>query len=249
MERGKADRLLAELLRLDGLSDSHGSLDAHLGELTSAAARVLDAQSCTFTWLSSQQRMPDPEAIHGDPAPYDAIASEVAFDAEAIAGEPAPIQVRIGTRGAVGFDDAPGCSTLRSPIRSNGRVVAMVEVSGPLHKSGFDQEDLWLLDIVSLYSARSLHTVQLQNVLHSRFAQMALAQSVEDTVGKVLAAVPEPGRMVRILAKSFYREMTKAGFGANEIINAASQIISELSASLKRHAKRHEGGPAAPSKS
>ena len=96
------------------------------------------------------------------------------------------------------------------------------------------------LKIVTVYIGMSLHTLQLQNLLHSRYVQIALAHSAEDTVGRVLAAVPHPVRLVRILAKSFYREMTKAGFGANEIISAASQIISELTASLKRHARRQD---------
>jgi hypothetical protein len=44
--------------------------------------------------------------------------------------------------------------------------------------------------------------------------------------------------MARIVARSFYREMTIAGFSQSQIIKVASEIISELSVSVRRHSKR-----------
>lgn len=129
-------------------------------------------------------------------------------------------------------------SVLSAPIRVSGRVIGAVRLSGVRGRPGFDHEDRWMLEIVTVYIGQSLQSVQLQKLLQSRFAQLALVQSVDEAVGRMLAGVPDPARMVTILARSFYREMKKVGFGANEIIAAASQIISELSASLKRHARR-----------
>jgi hypothetical protein len=42
------------------------------------------------------------------------------------------------------------------------------------------------------------------------------------------------------VAKSFFREMTRAGFDAGQIIGAASEIISQLSTTLNRHGKRRD---------
>jgi GAF domain-containing protein len=195
----RADNLLAELLRLASLPDPQGDQDAHLHELTSAAARLLRARSSTFLWLSEEHCAPDPEATLGH--------------------------------------------ALCSAIRSGGRAVALLHVSGPIDKPRFDGDDLRLLELIAVYIGKSLQVAQLQNVLNSRFAQIALAHSVENTVGEVLAAVHHPAAIVRILAKSFYREMTRMGFGTNDVINAASQIISELSVSLKRHARRRGANP------
>jgi hypothetical protein len=194
----RADNRLAELLRLASLPDTRGNQDAHLRELTLAAARLLRARSCTLMWLSEDEGTPDANATAGN--------------------------------------------VLCSHIRSSGRVIAMIHVSGPMERQRFDPDDVLLLDIVTVYIGKSLQVAQLQNLLQSRFAQIALVQSVGNTVGQVLAAVTQPAAIVRILAKSFYREMTRMGFGDNEIIHAATQIISELSASLKRHAKRREPG-------
>ncbi len=196
----RADNLLAELLRLASLPDMQGSQDAHLQELTSTAARLLRARSCTLMWLTEEHPAHDHE------------------------------------------HDAKPRTVLCSAIRSSGRVVAMIHVSEPMDRKRFDLDDLRLLDIVTVYIGKSLQVAQLQNILQSRFAQIALTQSVGDTVGQVLASVTHPAAIVRILAKSFYREMTRMGFGDNEIINAATQIISELSVSLKRHARRREPG-------
>ena len=216
----RSNNLLAELQRLASLSEVHGSLDTHLYELTTTAARLLSAESCTFVWLSTEQATADAPA-----------GSEAAVDSNTVD----PWSVASG-------------NVLCAPIRTNGRVIGLVHVRGPIDRPSFDTDDLWLLNIVTIYIGKSLHAKQLQNLLHSRFAQIAVAQNVDDTVARVLAVVPHPARIVKILAKSFYREMTKAGFGANEIINAASQIISELSASLKRHAKRHDVAAAEPPK-
>jgi hypothetical protein len=49
-----------------------------------------------------------------------------------------------------------------------------------------------------------------------------------------------PDQVAKILAKSFYKEMTRAGFGPSQIVNAASEIIEQLSGSLNRHSKRME---------
>ena len=41
-----------------------------------------------------------------------------------------------------------------------------------------------------------------------------------------------------MLARAFYRELRHCGFTPNQIIHAASEIISELTGSLNRHKKR-----------
>jgi hypothetical protein len=43
-----------------------------------------------------------------------------------------------------------------------------------------------------------------------------------------------------MLAKSFYKEMRHCGFSPGQIVNAAGEIISELTGSLNRHKKRME---------
>jgi hypothetical protein len=81
--------------------------------------------------------------------------------------------------------------------------------------------------------------VQLQHVLASRFAQLALLRETRANLGEAMEkAVENPDQLARILAKSFFREMTRTGFSTGQIINASSEIIAQLSSSLDRHSKR-----------
>jgi hypothetical protein len=49
-----------------------------------------------------------------------------------------------------------------------------------------------------------------------------------------------PNQIARILARSFYREMLSAGFNLNQILFAATEVISELSATLKSRSMRQK---------
>ena len=95
--------------------------------------------------------------------------------------------------------------------------------------------------MVGLFVDKAIQMVQLQNILNSRFFQMALLQSAEKEVGSTLAsAIQNPDQLARIVAKSFYKEMPRAGFGSGQFINIGSEIIEQLSSCLNRHSKRRE---------
>jgi hypothetical protein len=74
----------------------------------------------------------------------------------------------------------------------------------------------------------------LQHLLDSRFAQLALLQEAQQKVGEsVRTAYRNPEDVARILARSFFREMTKAGFAPNQIVEAASELIGQLNGRLQ----------------
>jgi hypothetical protein len=230
MER--ADALLTELHQMTSLQDKHVDPDEHLQELIAAAARLLRARSCTFLWLTEEHCVPEHQFDSG------ALDNETVYKRVTVDGE-AKLLRNEAADVSPAADDRP-CA----PIRHGGRVIGMLRVSGPMDKAQFDRDDLRLLHIVTLYIGKSLQIAQLKQLLDSRFAQLALANEVEHTVGQVLATAPNPAGVVKILAKSFYREMTRMGFGSNEIIKAAAEIISQLSRSLRRHTRRQEAAVA-----
>ena len=132
-------------------------------------------------------------------------------------------------------------SLIAAPIHINSKVVGILSASG--HKSGrpLDQRDLEWLGMIGMLVGKSMQVVQLQNVLSSRFAQMALVREAKANLGVALEkAVENPDQLARILAKSFFREMTTTGFSTSQIIQASSEIIAQLSDSLNRHSKRLE---------
>ena len=130
-------------------------------------------------------------------------------------------------------------SLLCVPIRVNAAAVGVVNVSGRHAQGPFAGHELRLLDMIALFIGKSIQVSQLQSMLDSRFAQMAVIQETTRGLGQSLAAgLPNPDQVAKIMAKSFYKEMTRAGFGARQIINAASEIITQLSGNLQRHSRR-----------
>jgi L-methionine (R)-S-oxide reductase len=91
------------------------------------------------------------------------------------------------------------------------------------------------LEIVATLVGQAPHALRLETLLTSRFAQLAIVAEAGCAVGQALALAGSRPELARILAKSFYREMVKLGCESGQIIAAAAEIISQLSASLKRH--------------
>jgi L-methionine (R)-S-oxide reductase len=120
------------------------------------------------------------------------------------------------------------------PIASHSNTIGVIHVRKPKTKRYFTARDLKLLEVVALVIAKLIQAIQLQNILNSRLAQIALAQSVNTATAQPPTMPPHhQNRIAAIIAKSFYREMKKAGFGPNQIIITASEILSELSEHLR----------------
>jgi hypothetical protein len=49
-----------------------------------------------------------------------------------------------------------------------------------------------------------------------------------------------PNQFARMLARAFYREMLHTGLSVNQIIFVATELISELSSSLKKRSVKHK---------
>lgn len=239
------------LIKLHGLStflESAGSLDDNLHQLASAAARILNAENSSIMLLKEDEEggaklnvranfgdLPN-QAYQESIKAGEGISGSVFTDGKALLIK--DIQKSAFSSNAKRTKD-PRKSMISSPILVNGDIIGVININGPKFKRPFNLDDLHLLDIVALFVGKSIQVIQLQSVLNSRFTQIALAQETEKTIGHVLInAAQNPDQMAKIVAKSFYREMTKAGFGSNQIISAASEIISQLSGSLIKHSKR-----------
>jgi hypothetical protein len=141
-------------------------------------------------------------------------------------------------RDDLGLKLLPVDSSLRAlPVQIDGLTIGEMVIDRPKH---FALEDSRLLATLALLIGKSIQAAQLQAVLRSRFVQLSLAQAAGKTLGSALAVCSQnPNQVARILAKSFYRELASAGFSVKQIINAATEIISQVSASLKKHKDRH----------
>lgn len=230
--------------------DEGSSFDENMQQLAVISARVLDAENCSLMLLTEEDGEDVCLRVCGSCGPLPAAAYKEATHAgEGISGRVVAtgkslliedIDHSEFAEWARRADD-PRKSLLSSPIAINGRIIGVINISGHLRERSFRKKDLELLEVVALFVGKAIQVVQLQNVLKSRFAQLALMQFAEKDIGSALAgAVQNPDQVARILAKSFFKEMTRAGFGSSQIINAASEIVGQLSGSLRRHSKRIE---------
>jgi GAF domain-containing protein len=245
------------LIKLQDLSNfiERGNLDDNLLQLAERVAHVLSAENCSillFTEGESDDTLrmrvcagfgPLPDAAYKESiGAGEGIAGQVVATGKSILIE--DISLSEYAARARRADDLRK-SLISAPITINRRIIGVVNVSGRVHGEVFTLDDLNLLDVVALFIGKSIQAIQLQNILNSRFAQMALVQEAEKSLGgSIEAALQNPDQVAKILAKSFYKEMTRAGFGSSHIINAASEIISLLSGSLQRHNKRMSRGMA-----
>lgn len=238
------------LIKLQDLSNflEERSLDDSLLQLAEMAAKILNAENCSIMLLNDGElenlRLqvcacygPLPAAAYKESiGKGDGIAGRVIATGQSLLIE--DINQSEFAKWARRAND-PRKSLISSPITINRRIIGVINVSGHQLGEAFKPGDLNLLDVVALFIGKSIQVIQIQNILNSRFAQMALVKEASEHPEKSLGTtLQNTDQVAKILAKSFYKEMTKAGFGSGQIINAASEIIEQLSGGLQRHKKR-----------
>jgi putative methionine-R-sulfoxide reductase with GAF domain len=130
-------------------------------------------------------------------------------------------------------------SFIACPIQLAGRPVGVLNISQPINRSRFSAIDQANAEFAGLLIGRAIQVGRLGRMLDSRFAQMAFTLEGETDACTVISlSAHDPDKVAKMLARGFYREMRHCGFTPNQVIHAASEIISELTTSLNRHKKR-----------
>jgi signal transduction protein with GAF and PtsI domain len=239
-------------MNLTGLSnflDQQTSLDECLSELAAIAATVLDVGNCSIMLF---QQGTDPFdfrlRVFAKFGPLPEVAfSEAVKVKEGIAGQVAASGQPLLVEDIL---SSPYCNLARRPGNSSGsfiivpiviseKVIGIINFSNPNSREHLGNSDLNHAGSVALLVAKSIQLIHLQNILRSRILQLALSQNTKDMVAEVMTPIiRDPGKLAKIAAKTFYREMTRAGFDSDHIISAATEIISLLNQTLKKHKKR-----------
>lgn len=226
------------------------NLDECLQELAIMAANILNTQNCSIMLLKDDIGSGNvilrvfahsgylPEAAH-----HAAVEIKEGISCFVVtSGEPLFVE---------DIDKSPFLSLKRGRYKSKGfiaapimihdRVIGVIHANTPLSKSNVNKRDLELLVVIALLIGKSIQVIQLQNLLNSRYAQYALSRK-EDAQGVNLSvsAHQSPDKIAKILAKTFYAEMSKAGFGPDHMLTTATEIVSLLSDKLKKHKERRD---------
>lgn len=230
-----SDSVVQDLRDLFGEIGSEGGLEDCLDELSALIARMLSAKGCTIILLTEE------EASCTDGGQR----SGFGF----LPGTPARLlRKSLPCLGHTALADAACQGEARldsmfTTIVLEGKVVGVVHAVLPQQQGSFSKQDLDLFSILTPIITKSIQVIQLQQLLKSRFTQMALCSSGNSITQEMLRGVIQhPDQIARILARTFYREMLRAGFSFNQIIFAATEVISELSASVRQHGARRGAG-------
>lgn len=124
-------------------------------------------------------------------------------------------------------DRPPRGSCICAPILMAGRVLGVFNLSRD--SSPFTPEDLALASHITLLLGPGLELERLHNLLRSRFAHRAMATELATNPElDPPALAQDTRRMARILGRSFFRELRAAGYGADHILTAATEVIGQL---------------------
>ncbi|HEX8787434.1 MAG TPA: GAF domain-containing protein [Telluria sp.] len=235
------------LVRLQDLQHflAAGTLEESLQQQAAMTAAVLGAASCSIMLLGSE----GPEVRMSMYARYgnlpDAALSASIGRGEGIAGRVLATGLALLVPDIAKSELAPlarqheqvGASLMCAPIRIDGKIVGVINAASSPGQPAFGDTELRLLEVTALFIGKSIQVQQLQRLLDSRFAQLALLQEGKEKVGaSVKLAYQHPEDVAKILARSFFREMTRAGFESAQIVSAASELIEQLNLRLQKGA-------------
>lgn len=146
--------------------------------------------------------------------------------------------MRMHSRAAEAGDDNLEWS---GELKVNGQVIG--------HCYGWPEARLSALEAVRQREAflalgaqigRALEAQKTRHMLASHYTMLALSRNADDSASQeplgshILAAVKSPEKVAVIVARSFYRDLRKAGFEPKQVLVVASELIENLNLALRR---------------
>lgn len=230
----------------------HTEPDERISQCLSAACELVAADDCLLVLVSQGHGQPMRLVARSNECSHSSAgcqAGELAHQAAAReamrTGKPfvhAPV-VPVMTAGTnLRRIGSTAHNIVASPIQVGGHTVGAVNLSRAGHRAVGSATDLHAIAAIAQLLGQAFYLNRLEQILNSQFAQLAIARQADDAPGNdaMLRAGADPERLARLLAKSFYREMTKLGLDSSQVIVAASEIISQLSGTVKRHRDRRD---------
>lgn len=211
------------------------------------AARVIGARQCSLLWVRDDTADPLQLKLAATAGALpDAAWIELASADDGVAGHV------LATREPLWIADM-ACSRFREcarrgargpfmavPVEARGSCLGVLCASDPVGEA-FDAADFARAQVIARVLATAEQVVRLERLLQSRVAQLSLARAQAEAPGPIFGGDLPASRVAKMLAKSFYRDLSSAGFEPPQIVEAASEIIGLISGSLARHRRRLGG--------
>lgn len=238
---------LARLHDLATFVGAEEDLHTRLAELVARAASVTDAAACSIMLLSEgQDDAPRLKLWCSTEALPSSAWDETIGRGERIAGRVLERAASLLIADIAASEFAPlarqrtdlGASFIGVPVSVGGRVIGVMNLASRRDARPFDEQDLALAEIVAALVGKSVQVDRLQTLLRSRVAHLSLAGEEKQVAARLTDGTAPPARIAKLLAKSFFRDLSSAGFEPGQIVAAASEIIALVSNDIRRY-RRH----------
>jgi hypothetical protein len=218
------ERSLEALRRLCGHRDS---VDALLEDAAQIVLDLFAAALCAVVWRD-------------ETSPTLRVRALRSRDADATAGhDHARIVAFVTTlrQARASKGDEHACA-----LRVGGQTVGYLYARDAAQpRRGATGLDASLLEAFGEHLGFAIETQNLRQLLASRYATIALSRDgqgdgLEQAALDVnfLAAVTHPEKVARIIARSFYKDLRRAGFETKQILVVATELIDSLNVALRR---------------
>jgi GAF domain-containing protein len=240
----------SELARLHDLAlflAAEEQLETDLPQLARLAADSLGAGGCSIMLLSegdeaqprlrlwaSTAELPE-SACQERPGVGDSIAGAVLERGEPVViDDVGKSEFARFARGRKGL----GAAFMSVPITVGTLVLGVMNLSARAGAPPFGKAELARAGVVALLIGKSIQVERLQTLLRSRIAQLTLARQQPEVTASLTDGGLPPAKLAKVLAKAFYKDLAAAGFAPGQIIEAATEIIGQISGDIARHKTR-----------
>jgi len=218
------------LARLNALHVHHDTLDGLLRRAAELAVELLGAEQCVIAWICEDKSAMQVRA-HYDPRRNNCSLIKIR--------QPIPLPADLQECPRLEFESGEVVAAICSaPLYINRQVVGFLCLVRPSWSAGLEAE---LFAPLSEQIGFAIEAQQLRYLLSSHYVSAASRDRGNNYPGpSVLRAVQNPEKVAKMIAKSFYKDLRKAGFATNQILMVASEIIGNLNEALQKTKARTE---------
>lgn len=232
----QTDSMQHSLTALAKLYERHATLDALLQAASQIAAEILAVEYCGIAWAEDDRTNFRVRAsfskngVNGHAEHAHRLVTAMIREN----GRPMAANHGIGKKLA---DDGDNENVLAVPLRVNeksvGYLVIADEKKCAAHKS--------LLATLSEHISLAIEMHGMRKMLASSYIVKTLGLGKKKGVSgqngfnsHMLTAVAEPEKVATIIARTFYKDLRKAGFESGQILTVATELIGSLTEALHK---------------
>lgn len=216
-------------------------MDSLLQQASQIAVELLEAECCIIAWLGEDITTLKVRGSYGqnrESGMFDRNGGVMQIYAHPKGQSQMTLFDPDGAPSHHRFDE----KKLTVPLRVNRQVVGYLYVltgnKNGFHASGVDRV---LFAAFSEQVGFAIEMQQMRKMLSSHYDSAAIGRSTKEDFpnqetleSQILAAVQNPEKVAKIVARSFYKDLCKAGFEAKQILVAAAEIIENLNEAFRK---------------